>query len=190
MTTTNRAPDRLSSTGKKLWSSVTAEYALEQHELLLLEQACRTASLVEQCSRRSTLTVRFWARKCIRWWSSFVCSASRSPGCWLRCGCRAVTRMRVRSVAVCAVCNSWVVGVRRRPPETDGLLPAELVDSTLWPLCPRYDGAEQRCTCWWARRQREYLDAGGEWPAGRELTDLLELLSRHPCNAPWDETLI
>ena len=31
-----------------MWSSVTNEYALEQHELLLLEQACRTASLVEQ----------------------------------------------------------------------------------------------------------------------------------------------
>ena len=82
--------------------------------------------------------------------------------------------------------------MRRRPPKVDGSLPAELADPALWPLCPRFDGGEQPCTCWWAARQSEFLEAGGEWPGGerRELTDLLEMLDRFPCREPWDGSKI
>jgi hypothetical protein len=82
--------------------------------------------------------------------------------------------------------------MRRRPPPLGGLLPAELTDSRLWPLCPRFDGGEQRCVCWWAGRQCEFLESGGEWPGGehRELTDLLEMLDRFPCREPWSDSQI
>ena len=82
--------------------------------------------------------------------------------------------------------------MRRRQPDVIGTLPAELVDPQLFALCPRFDGGEQRCVCWWAKRQAEYLEAGGEWPGGegRELTDLLEMQRRHPCREPFDGTLI
>ena len=46
--TSTRLPRGLSSGGRRLWTSVTSEYELEPHELLLLEQAARTAGLVEQ----------------------------------------------------------------------------------------------------------------------------------------------
>lgn len=84
------------------------------------------------------------------------------------------------------------MAVRRRPPPLLDSLPAELVDPRLWPLCPRWDGGVQPCSCWWAKRQGEFLEAGGEWPGGeqRELTDLLEMQDRHPCREPWDESRI
>ena len=82
--------------------------------------------------------------------------------------------------------------MRRRPPPPLGSLPPELVDPALWPLCPRWDGGEQRCVCWWARRQDAYIKGGGEWPGGpgRELTDLLEMMDRHPCREPFDGSQI
>lgn len=82
--------------------------------------------------------------------------------------------------------------MRRRQPDVIGALPAELVDSALWPMCARYDGGEQRCVCWWAQKQHEYVAAGNEWPGGDErvLADLLEMHTRFPCNEPFDGTLI
>ena len=41
-----RAPRGLSPAGRKLWDAVTSDYDLESHELLLLENAARTADLV------------------------------------------------------------------------------------------------------------------------------------------------
>jgi len=41
-----RAPRGLSPAGRKLWDAVTSDYHLESHELLLLENAARTADLV------------------------------------------------------------------------------------------------------------------------------------------------
>ena len=52
MTSSNRAPHGLSAAGKKLWVAVTAEYELAAHELLLLEQASRTADLIAELQRR------------------------------------------------------------------------------------------------------------------------------------------
>jgi hypothetical protein len=71
-------------------------------------------------------------------------------------------------------------------------LPAELVDRALWPLCATFDGEQQRCTCWWGARHREFIDSGGGWPGGREreLADLVEMHTRYPCREPWDESVI
>jgi hypothetical protein len=42
----HRAPRGLNPAGRKLWDALNSEFALEQHELLLLENAARTADLV------------------------------------------------------------------------------------------------------------------------------------------------
>lgn len=47
-----RAPRGLSTAGKSLWSAVTGTYELEQHELVLLESASRTADLVGELQAR------------------------------------------------------------------------------------------------------------------------------------------
>ena len=52
MTSTTRAPRGFSTQGRKLWDAVTGDYELESHELLLLEQACRTGDLVAELQRR------------------------------------------------------------------------------------------------------------------------------------------
>lgn len=39
-------PKGLGPAGRALWRAVTGDYELEQHELVLLEQACRTADMV------------------------------------------------------------------------------------------------------------------------------------------------
>lgn len=39
-------PRNLGAAGRRLWRSVMADYELEQHEALLLAQACRTADVV------------------------------------------------------------------------------------------------------------------------------------------------
>jgi hypothetical protein len=44
--TEHRAPRGLSPAGRKLWNAVSSDYELESHELLLLENAARTADLV------------------------------------------------------------------------------------------------------------------------------------------------
>jgi hypothetical protein len=83
--------------------------------------------------------------------------------------------------------------VRRRPPEMSGStvpLPAELSDPRLWPQCARWDGGTQPCTCWCAKQQTLWLEAGNEWPGGvkRELTDLFDMLDRFPCHQPFDRS--
>lgn len=49
---TTRTPRGLSGAGKALWASVTGAYELEQHELLLLENAARTADLIADLQAR------------------------------------------------------------------------------------------------------------------------------------------
>jgi hypothetical protein len=39
-------PDGLRDHGRRLWRSIVAEFELDEHELLLLEQTARTADLV------------------------------------------------------------------------------------------------------------------------------------------------
>lgn len=39
-------PKGLDPDGLRLWRSITAEFELDEHELILLEQTCRTADLV------------------------------------------------------------------------------------------------------------------------------------------------
>ena len=86
-----------------------------------------------------------------------------------------------------AGCTSWVSVVRRKVREVTGTLPAELVGPTLWPLCPRFDGGVQPCSCWCVEQQETWLADGNEWPGGarQELADLLELVGRHPCREPF-----
>jgi hypothetical protein len=66
------------------------------------------------------------------------------------------------------------------------------MDSGRWPQCPRWDGGTQACFCWFARRQREWVDAGNEWPGGevQMFTDYLEMAQRHDCNKPINRSLI
>jgi hypothetical protein len=45
-TAAHRTPRGLSPAGRKLWGAVTSGYELEFHELLLLENAARTADLI------------------------------------------------------------------------------------------------------------------------------------------------
>lgn len=45
--TTARAPRGLRTSGKRLWTAVTDASDLEEHERLLLRQACRTADLCD-----------------------------------------------------------------------------------------------------------------------------------------------
>jgi hypothetical protein len=82
--------------------------------------------------------------------------------------------------------------VRLKPRVPTGTLPPELVDPSLWPLCPTYTGDQPHCVCWWAKRQSEFLAAGGEWPSGErcELADLIDMHSRFPCREPFDGSQI
>src|SRR3954470_23966393 len=41
------APKGLGATGRRLWRSVLSDYALEQHELLTLTEACRVADRLD-----------------------------------------------------------------------------------------------------------------------------------------------
>lgn len=52
MTSKSRAPRGLSPAGKKLWDAVNGDYELESHELLLLENAARTADLIASLQSR------------------------------------------------------------------------------------------------------------------------------------------
>ncbi len=42
-----RAPTGLSAAGKRLWTSVTGHYELDEHEARLLLEACRTVDLLD-----------------------------------------------------------------------------------------------------------------------------------------------
>lgn len=79
--------------------------------------------------------------------------------------------------------------MRRRPASVDNPLPAELTEPAVWPPCPRFDGGEQPCVCWWSQRQQEWIDSGNEWP-GNSLTALLDMLRRFECRQPWNQTVI
>lgn len=48
MTAAAKAPRGLSTAGRKLWASVLDTYELDQHEELLLLQACRTADRLDR----------------------------------------------------------------------------------------------------------------------------------------------
>jgi hypothetical protein len=63
-TTTPRvppAPSGLSTAGRALWRSVVADFDLDQHERLLLREACRTADRLDRLageSARADVTAR------------------------------------------------------------------------------------------------------------------------------------
>lgn len=45
---TGKNPSGLAAAGKRLWSSVTTDYDLDDHEARLLLEACRTVDLLDQ----------------------------------------------------------------------------------------------------------------------------------------------
>lgn len=45
---TEKPPTGLSAAGRRLWSSVTVDYELDEHERRLLIEACRSADLLDQ----------------------------------------------------------------------------------------------------------------------------------------------
>ena len=47
-----KAPRGLATAGRRLWGAVTSDYELESHELLLLENSCRTADLIAELQAR------------------------------------------------------------------------------------------------------------------------------------------
>jgi hypothetical protein len=191
-----RAPRGLSPAGRRLWDAVTSDYELESHELLLLENAARTADLIADLQARIDAD------------GPVLSTGKTHPAvaeirqqritlarCWWRCGCRRVMRMSGRrgSGAGFVGCIGWRLFMRRRPPPAEAAsVPAELMDLRNWPPCPTYDTSQafQPCACWFAERQREWLDAGNEWPGGRvqAFSDFLEV--RGECRAPWDQSKI
>lgn len=46
-----KAPARLGSSGQKLWREVTAEFELEEYELITLKEACRTADRLDDLDK-------------------------------------------------------------------------------------------------------------------------------------------
>ena len=84
--------------------------------------------------------------------------------------------------------------MRRRVPRAPagGPVPVELVDSARWPLCPRWDGGSQPCVCWANEAQRNWVDAGNEWPGGEVgfFSDFLEQSIKHWCKQPFDWSVI
>ena len=66
------------------------------------------------------------------------------------------------------------------------------MDAKRWPQCPRWDGGSQPCVCWFSRQQRQFVDAGNEWPGGEVgmLADYLEMQRVHDCNEPIDWSVI
>ena len=45
------APSGMKASGKKLWVAITSDFDLEQHELLILKEACRTADRLDELDR-------------------------------------------------------------------------------------------------------------------------------------------
>lgn len=46
-----RVPAGLKTSGRRLWASVLAKFELDEHELLMLREACRTADLCDELER-------------------------------------------------------------------------------------------------------------------------------------------
>lgn len=44
-------PARLKKTGRELWASVVSEYDLDEHEIITLKEACRTADRLDELDR-------------------------------------------------------------------------------------------------------------------------------------------
>lgn len=45
------APSGMKASGKKLWVAVTEDYELEEHELIILKEACRTADRLDELDK-------------------------------------------------------------------------------------------------------------------------------------------
>lgn len=45
------APSGMKNSGKKLWVAITSDYELEEHELLILKEACRTADRLDELDK-------------------------------------------------------------------------------------------------------------------------------------------
>ncbi len=52
MSAPERAPVGTGLAGRRLWGAVVQEYELEEHELLLLREAARTADLLDELEKR------------------------------------------------------------------------------------------------------------------------------------------
>ncbi len=50
--TAPKPPQGTKAAGRRLWREVMAVYELEQHELLLLREACRTADVLDELAAR------------------------------------------------------------------------------------------------------------------------------------------
>lgn len=186
----SRAPRGLNAAGRKLWDAATSSYDLEAHELLLLENAARTADLIAGLQARIEVDGPVSAEGKTH---SAVLEIRQQRITLARLlvalRCRAVMRMRVRSGAVSAGCTGWMVMRRREPVQRLGGEPARLMDASTWPLCARAGGGEQPCSCWFADRQSEWAATpGNEWPGGDVglLRDYLAVIRVHECNAPFD----
>jgi hypothetical protein len=53
MAISQSVPNGLDSAGRQLWTSVTAEYDIEEHERLLLLEACRIADRLDRLATES-----------------------------------------------------------------------------------------------------------------------------------------
>ncbi len=51
MSAPERAPVGAGLAGRRLWRAVVEEYELEEHELLLLREAARTADLLDELEK-------------------------------------------------------------------------------------------------------------------------------------------
>ena len=47
MSTAERPPAGTRAPGRRLWTSVMDEFSLDEHELVLLREACRTVDLLD-----------------------------------------------------------------------------------------------------------------------------------------------
>lgn len=45
------APTGLKTAGKRLWASITSDFDLEEHELITLKEACRTADRLDELDK-------------------------------------------------------------------------------------------------------------------------------------------
>lgn len=196
-------PRDLKTAGRKLWRSTVDAYVLEEHELGLLREACRTADALDalqavvaadgvldesphgQRAHPALVELRL-QRVCF---ARLVAQLGMPTGGQDADAPSAAKQQRRSTRGVYGITGGGVVR-RREPERTDWT--AQLMDSTRWPQCPRWDRGTQACVCWWSEQQQQWLDAGNAWPGGegRVLTDLLEMQRRHACRQPWDQTAV